>query len=184
MEGLGAAASVIAVVELAAKVGSLCLEYSSAIKNARSDIERLKKYTDSLKTTAEGAQKVLQGPHGARLETSQKLRETLNDTHSRLGDVATKLEAKLHTGRTASAMRRVGLRALKWPFESKDVDKIIADLRQDQDAFTAALQIDQAYAQTSDLGLYLANSDFQHRNPRYPLQDRPSNAPGRKRRGL
>ncbi|KAL2192251.1 hypothetical protein P885DRAFT_48132 [Corynascus similis CBS 632.67] len=151
MEGLGAAASVIAVVELAAKVGSLCLEYSSAVKSARSDIERLKKHTDSLKTTAEGAQKLLQGPHGARLETSQKLRETLNDTHSQLGDVATKLEAKLYTGRTASAMRRVGLRALKWPFESKDVDKIIANLQRDQDAFTAALHIDQA-AEVLDIG--------------------------------
>ncbi|KAK3305090.1 uncharacterized protein B0T15DRAFT_188479 [Chaetomium strumarium] len=151
MEGLGAAASIIAVVELAAKVGSLCLEYSSAVKSARSDIERLKKHTDSLKTTAEGAQKLLQGPHGARLGTSQKLRETLNNTHSQLGDVATKLEAKLHTGRTASAMRRVGLRALKWPFESKDVDKIIANLQRDQDAFTAALQIDQA-AEILDIG--------------------------------
>ncbi|KAL2193874.1 hypothetical protein P885DRAFT_71872 [Corynascus similis CBS 632.67] len=151
MEGLGAAASVIAVVELAAKVGSLCLEYSSAVKSARSDIERLKKHTDSLKTTAEGAQKLLHGPHGARLETSQKLRETLNYTHSQLGDVATKLEAKLYTGRTASAMRRVGLRALKWPFESKDVDKIIANLQRDQDAFTAALQIDQA-AEVLDIG--------------------------------
>ncbi|KAK5651140.1 hypothetical protein OQA88_13234 [Cercophora sp. LCS_1] len=144
MEGLGAAASVIAVVELAAKVGPLCLEYSSAVKNARSDIERLKKHTDSLKTTAKGAQKVLQGPHGARLETSQKLRETLDNTHSQLDNISTKLEAKLHTGRTASAMRRMGLRALKWPFESKDVDKIIANLQRDQDAFTAALQIDQA----------------------------------------
>ncbi|KAK4139040.1 uncharacterized protein C8A04DRAFT_16219, partial [Dichotomopilus funicola] len=137
-----AAASVIAVVQLAAKVGSLCLEYSSAVKSARSDIERLKKHTDSLKATAEGAQKLLQGPHGARLGTSQKLRETLNDTRSQLGDVATKLEAKLH-GRTGKAMRRVGLRALKWPFESKDMDKIIANLQRYQDSFAAALQIDQ-----------------------------------------
>lgn len=154
-----AAASVIAVVQLAAKVGSLCLEYSSAVKSARSDIERLKKHTDSLKATTEGAQKLLQGPHGARLGTSQKLRETLNDTRSQLGDVATKLEAKLH-GRTGKTMRRVGLRALKWPFESKDMDKIITNLQRYQDSFTAALQIDQTYTQTSYLGRYVANSNF------------------------
>ena len=169
MEGLGAAASVIAVVELAAKVGSLCLEYSSAVKSARPDIDRLLKHTKNLKTTADDAQKLLQGPHGARLETSQKLREALANTYSQLGDVATKLEAKLHTGHRAKAMRRLGLRALKWPFESKDVDKIIANLQRDQDSFAAALQIDQTYAQTSYLGLYIANSDAQHRNPRYPL---------------
>ncbi|KAM7211054.1 vegetative incompatibility protein HET-E-1 [Rhypophila decipiens] len=144
MEGLGTAASIIAVIELAAKVASLCLEYSSAVKNARADIERLRQHTSRLKITVEGAQKLLQGPHGARLETSQKLHETLNDTYSQLGDIATKLEAKLHSGRRAKAMRSLGLRALKWPFESKDVDKIIVNLQRDQASFSAALQIDQA----------------------------------------
>ena len=144
MEGLGAAASIIAVIELAAKVASLCLEYSSAVKNARADIDRLRQHTGSLKITVEGAQKLLQGTHGARLETSQKLHETLNDTYSQLGDIATKLEAKLHSGRRAKAMRSLGLRAMRWPFESKDVDKIIANLQRDQASFLAALQIDQA----------------------------------------
>ncbi|KAK4643732.1 hypothetical protein QC761_0070940 [Podospora bellae-mahoneyi] len=143
MEGLGAAASVIAVVELAARVASLCLEYSSAVKNARSDIERLRKHTDSLKITIEDAQKLLQGPHGARLETSQKLREALDNTHSQLGDVATRLEAKLPTSRREKVLAYVRWRALKWPFESKDVDKIIASLQRGQDSFAAALQIDQ-----------------------------------------
>lgn len=152
MEGLGAAASAIAVVELTAKVGSLCLEYSSAVKSARSDIKRLRKHTDTLKTTAEGVRELLQGPYGARLETSQKLREALSNTCSQLGDVATKLEEKLHKGHRAKMMRRVGLRALGWPFESKDVDKIIANLQRDQDSFSAALQIDQTYAQASYLG--------------------------------
>ena len=73
MEGLGAAASTIAVVELAAKVASLCLEYSFAVKNAKSDIERLRQYTDTLKATVEGAQRLLQGPYRTRLETSQTL---------------------------------------------------------------------------------------------------------------
>jgi hypothetical protein len=144
MEGLGAAASIIAVVELAAKVGSLCLEYSSAVKNARADIDRLRQNTGSLKITVEGAQKLLQGPHRARLETSDKLRNILNDTHSQLGDIVAKLEEKLHKGRKAKLMRSVGLRALKWPFESKDVDKIVANLQRDQASFSAALQIDQA----------------------------------------
>ncbi|KAK3363905.1 hypothetical protein B0T25DRAFT_627877 [Lasiosphaeria hispida] len=143
MEGLGAAASVIAVLELAAKVASLCLEYSSAVKSARSDIERLRKHTNSLKITVDGAQELLQGPAGARLETSQKLLESLKDTYSQLGGIATKLEAKLNAGRGAKVMRRMGLRAMKWPFESKDVDEIIANLQRDQASFSAALQIDQ-----------------------------------------
>ena len=61
MEGLGAAASVIAVVELAAKVASLCLEYSSAVKKARPDIGCLRKHINSLKTAIDGVQELLQG---------------------------------------------------------------------------------------------------------------------------
>lgn len=146
MEGLGAAASVIAVVELVAKVGSLCLEYSSAVKSARSEIERLQKHIENLRITADDAQKLLQGPHGVQLETSQKLHKTLTDTRLQLDEIATKLEAKLYTGHTKTLMRRMGLRALKWPFESKDIDRIIASLQRDRDSFAVALQIDQTYA--------------------------------------
>lgn len=143
---MDAAASTIAVVELAAKVGSLCLEYSSAVKNAKPDIERLRRHTGGLKATLEGAQQLLQRPGGARLEYSQKLRNTLDNTRVQLDSLHTKLEGRLNKGGAARAMRRVGLRALKWPFESKDVDKIIANLQRDQDSFTAALSLDQAYA--------------------------------------
>ena len=92
----------------------------------------------------EDAQKLRRGPHGARLETSQKLHEALDDTHSQLNNIATKLQAKLHRGRRAKAMRSLGLRALQWPFESKDMNKIITNFQQDQASFSAALQIDQA----------------------------------------
>lgn len=169
MEAFGAAASAIAIVELATKIVSLCLKYTSAVKSARSDIERLLKHTKNLIITAEGARELLQGPYGARLETSQKLCEALNNTRLRLGDVATNLEEKLYTGRRAKVMRRLGLRAFGWPFESKEVDKIIANLQRDQDSFSAALQIDETYARTLYLGRYVANSNVQHRNPRYPL---------------
>jgi hypothetical protein len=145
MEGLGAAASAITVIELAAKITSLCLKYSSAVKNARPDIERLRAHTDSLKKTLEGAQKLLQDPNGARLTTSQKLHDALENTRSQLVNVATRLEDKLNTGRGGKAMRYLGLRALAWPFESKDVDTIIANLQRHQNTFSAALHIDQTY---------------------------------------
>jgi hypothetical protein len=41
MEVVGSAASIIAVIDLSAKVASLCFQYSSAVKNARSNVERL-----------------------------------------------------------------------------------------------------------------------------------------------
>ncbi|KAL8353836.1 hypothetical protein RB601_003595 [Gaeumannomyces tritici] len=143
MEALGAAASAIAVVELAAKVGALCLQYSRDVKRAKDDIDRFRQQTEALKTIAEGAQRLLQGPDGSRFETAQNLRSALANARSQLDPIHTRLEEKLKNGRTHRAMRRMGLRALVWPLESKDVEKIISDLRQERDAISAALQVDQ-----------------------------------------
>ncbi|KAL8366620.1 hypothetical protein RB595_010469 [Gaeumannomyces hyphopodioides] len=143
MEALGAAASAVAVIELGAKVGALCLQYSRDVKRAKDDIDRFRQQTEALKTIAEGAQRLLQGPDGSRFETAQNLRSALANARSQLDPIHTRLEEKLKNGRTHRAMRRMGLRALKWPFESKDVEKIISDLRQERDAISAALQVDQ-----------------------------------------
>ncbi|KAI0388371.1 WD40-repeat-containing domain protein [Xylariaceae sp. FL0594] len=43
-------------------------------------------------------------------------------------------------------MTRFGLRALKWPFESKEVDKILQELARCMQPVTTALQIDQTHA--------------------------------------
>ncbi|KAK3379285.1 vegetative incompatibility protein HET-E-1 [Lasiosphaeria ovina] len=137
-----AAASAIAVIELAAKVGALCSQYSLAVKNAKQDIERFRQQTEALRTTAEGAQRLLQGPDGGRLETLQNLRDALANARSQLDPIYTKLEEKLNTGHRGQVMRRIGLRALTWPFETKDIDKVITNLQWDQHTITAALQID------------------------------------------
>ena len=50
-------------------------------KNAKSDNERLRKHTDSLKITINSTQKLLQGPDTARLKTSQKLHQAIGDTY-------------------------------------------------------------------------------------------------------
>ncbi|KAJ9130547.1 vegetative incompatibility protein HET-E-1 [Pleurostoma richardsiae] len=142
-EGLGVAASVIAVIELAVKVTSLCLDYSSAVKRAKADIELLRDYVGALKVTAEEAQSLLQGPHGSRLRASQRLRDALYQTLSQLDEVATKLGDRLERGRKSKAMRALGLRALEWPFESKAADEVITNLRRNQAALFAALHIDQ-----------------------------------------
>jgi hypothetical protein len=39
MDGLSGAASVFAVIDISAKIGSLCFQYSMAIKDAKNNIE-------------------------------------------------------------------------------------------------------------------------------------------------
>jgi len=41
MDGLSAGASVIAVIDISAKVATLCFQYSAAVKDAIKDIQRL-----------------------------------------------------------------------------------------------------------------------------------------------
>jgi len=55
IKAIAARASVIAVIELLAKVASLCFEYSTTVKNAKSNIERMQGVANSLKTTFEDA---------------------------------------------------------------------------------------------------------------------------------
>ena len=145
MDGLSAAASVIAVIQISESVASLCSQYFTAVKNAKPDIERLQGELSSLKTVLENARRLLEDPSGPRLKTSQLLRDTLNDCSSQLKDLEIKLEEKLNTGKKGKVMSRFGLRALKWPFESKDVDGLIQTLKQCQDSLSASIIIDQAY---------------------------------------
>ncbi len=184
MDPLGAPASAIAVVELAAKIASLCLKYFSAVKKAKSDIERLLQHINDLKIVLEGARQLLQRPDGIRLEYSQKLRGLLDNTRSRLDAIHKKLEDRLGTW-TGRAMRRLGWRALAWPFESKEMEEIIANLQRDQQAVSACLHIDQTYVDNlsyaTDKPLTL---DIQRRGSRYRPQYRTLKAFGRERRCL
>ena len=153
MDGLSAAASVIAVIQISERVASLCSQYFTVVKNAKSDIERLQGELHGLKTILEGAQHILEGPNGARLETSQRLRDGLGGCFSQLNNLENKLKEKLNLGKTGKAMSRFGFRALKWPFE-KEVDDIVQNLKEYRDTFSSAFGVDTAYVMHSSLPLF------------------------------
>jgi hypothetical protein len=60
MDGVGPAASVIAVIDRSAKVVSLCFQYLNEVNDAKSDIERLRGELDILKIVLEDARQLLQ----------------------------------------------------------------------------------------------------------------------------
>ncbi|KAF4534641.1 Vegetative incompatibility protein HET-E-1 [Lasiodiplodia theobromae] len=137
----------LAVFELSLKVAKLCWEYYHKVKSAKSEIERLKGEVDRLKAPLEAAEKLLKRPNGQRLQATQSLSSALQGCEAQLKELETKLETKLEDtlkhGKRQKAMRRLGLRALKWPLESKDVDAIIATLEKHRNELSHALQIDQ-----------------------------------------
>lgn len=143
MDGLSAAASVLAVVDMSAKVASLLFQYSREVKNAKEDIARVRVQVDSLKNASESVQQHLRGPDGAKLEASQKLLAALHHSCSQLG----RLEQTLSPGKgRKTMMSRFGIRALKWPFDSQDIDKTVQDLGMCTQAISLALQADQMCA--------------------------------------
>jgi hypothetical protein len=59
MDGLGVAASAIAVVELSAKIALLCVQYSLAVKHAEADIERLRGEVNTVTDLLRGVERLL-----------------------------------------------------------------------------------------------------------------------------
>ncbi|KAH7187724.1 hypothetical protein DER44DRAFT_125899 [Fusarium oxysporum] len=138
-EALGVASSVIAVVDLSAKVLSLCFQYSQAVRNAKDDIEKLGEEVAAFLATTKELQTLAGGPRGKELKASQQLKSAIEDGRSRLQ----KLEQQLQPSTRRQRMNRFGLRALKWPFESKDVKGTIEDLERCRENISLALNIDQ-----------------------------------------
>ena len=138
-EAIGVAGSVIAVVELSAKVASLCLQYSKDVKHAKGDILRLRRQVNDLGNVVDSVQQLLDGPGGQRLRSSQNLLVAVQDGRSQLQGLLETLR------RTAGreAMSRLSLRSLKWPFQSKDAEQIVQDLGRCTQTISLALQVDQ-----------------------------------------
>ncbi|KAJ8063411.1 hypothetical protein OCU04_008631 [Sclerotinia nivalis] len=143
MEVLGGASSVIAVIELSAKVAGLCLQYCKNVKKAKGDIEYLLKELNRLDTTLKGAQQLLESPNGKKLETSQHLHSGLQSCYLQLEKLYAQLEETLNVGKRHQVMSRIGIRALQWPFQSTDINTIIRNFKNYRDDLSVALTIDQ-----------------------------------------
>ncbi|KAH8653035.1 vegetative incompatibility protein HET-E-1, partial [Ilyonectria robusta] len=141
LEALGVVASLLAVVQSSAKVASLCFYYCRDVRNAKDDIDRLQQEATNLKKASESVQLLLKGPNGAKLEASQELMVAAEDSLSQLRE----LERVLSPGTARKAMSRLGLRALKWPFQNKDAEKIAQGLGRCTHAISLGLQVDITY---------------------------------------
>jgi hypothetical protein len=139
MDGLSGAASVIAVIDVSAKITALCFQYSIAVEDAKNDIERIKKKVYDIKRVLESIKELLDGPHKAQLSTTHGLLKSLKQCLLELQG----LEEELEPSKTRKAISKFRMRALKWPFTSKQVEKIVLSMNGYEQTFTLALQVDQ-----------------------------------------
>jgi len=141
MDGVSAAASVVAIIQISGQVFALCQGYYSEVKNARKDISRLRDEVTSLQDVLTNVRDLADAPGSSKLSNL----DLLNQPDGLIQQCATELEglaAKLNTGQGRDHMRQFGLRALKWPFSGKDVDKAISVIRGQKEMFNLALTAD------------------------------------------
>ncbi|KAK6539216.1 hypothetical protein TWF694_009457 [Orbilia ellipsospora] len=147
MDGLSAAASVIAVIQVATSVAKVCGQYLKEVKHARNEIEALTKQTEIVIKLLEHTQSLLDGPHKAKLKASRELASSLSNCKTELDSVELRLKqdfalqsANKQKGRF---FHRFGSKDFKWPFAKKEVDGIIGRLEKIQQSVDRALQLDQ-----------------------------------------
>ncbi|KAF5683593.1 kinesin light chain [Fusarium denticulatum] len=138
-EAVGLVASIIAIVELSAKVGKLCVQYWTAAGNARADITRLQTRLKDLNVCLGAAQRLLDDPKNTALATSRSLADSLNACKTELAEVKDRLDP----GSARKTMRRLSFRALKWPFDSKEINTVVSSLEHYKQTITLCLQVDQ-----------------------------------------
>lgn len=142
MDGISAAASIIAVIQISGQVINLCRTYYSEVRDAKMDIQRLREEITSLQTVLTKVADLANAPDAAKLSTLGLLNQPDGPAQQCLKELIT-LAAKLNPGQGKDTMKQFGLRALKWPFSSKDVDKAITTIERHKATFNLALAADQ-----------------------------------------
>ena len=141
MDGLSRAASVIAVVQISAQVFDLCRTYYLEVKEARKDIQRLRDEVISLQDVLTNVADLAEDPGSAKPLILSLLNQHDGPVQQCQKDLIG-LIAKLEPGKGKNKMNQFGLRALKWPFTSKDVEKLLVMIERHKATFNLALTTD------------------------------------------
>jgi hypothetical protein len=134
MDGVSAAASIVAIVETSGQVFDLCRKYYSEVRNAREDIRRLRDEVMSLQDVLTNVADLVDVPGSARLPILDRLNRPegpIEQCRNELNGLVAKLDTE--------EMRS---RALMWPFNKKDISKAISVIRRQKDIFNLALTAD------------------------------------------
>ena len=153
MDGLSGAASVIAVIDISAKIFELYQTYVSAVKEARKDIQRLRDEVTSLQDVMADVRDLAEDPSSSRRSVFSRLNQHNGAVQQWERDLRGLL-LQLELGEGEKKMRQFGLRALKWPFSSKDVNKCRKVVNDRKTTFTLALASDHLYVSCYDSRMF------------------------------
>lgn len=154
MDGVSSLASVVAVTQLTGSLVTICGGYIQEVTDAREQIINLQRSVTGLQGTIQDLQIFLQKNDENALPTSSQLIGNVIDCLFNLRA----LEAKIDPGKGKKLMRKVGLRAWRWPLKRKEVENVIQKLEKYKSSFLLSLQVDQTYVLESMWRLYMIGS--------------------------
>ncbi|KAJ5181974.1 hypothetical protein N7449_012121 [Penicillium cf. viridicatum] len=131
MDGLSVVASIIGVIQLAGSIVKLCGGYIQDVKDARADIIALRQAINSLVS-------VLDNPN-----SGLSIKSVLKDDILTCLLTLEALEGKVDMGKGKEAMKKLGLRAVKWPLKRVEVKRVMGDIERYKSSFYLSLQADQ-----------------------------------------
>lgn len=140
MDPVSAAASIIAIIQISAKLVALCRGYFSEVKEAKRDIQQLRNEVITLDNILVDLRDLIDTADGTKLSI---LDTSLKQCQSSLEELVKKLEKSEGNDNT---MKKFGCRALKWPFNNNDVKKAIETIERHKNMFNLALTVDQTYS--------------------------------------
>ena len=124
MDVVGPVAGIIGLIHLSHKAFGHCQNYYSAVKGARDDICRLRDDLMRLQDVLIHVSELADIPKSS----SSLALDHLNQPDGLVALCRSELEKLITTLEAAKgdeSMRKFGLRALKWPFTRKDLEKIL-----------------------------------------------------------
>ncbi|KAJ5629423.1 hypothetical protein N7528_003080 [Penicillium herquei] len=140
MDIVSSISSVIAIVQLAGSLAQLCGGYIQKVKGARDEILTLQQSIEGIQGTVSDLERLLSHDPQS-LPSSSQLVSTIESCLSDLQGLEAKLDP--HGGKGTKMMRKVGLRALKWPLKRGEVESMVQTLERYKSSFILSLQVDQ-----------------------------------------
>lgn len=140
MDGLSAAASIIAIVQIAGSVASLGYSYVASVKRAPKELRELLKELGSLSDVLDTLQDyVAANPQSPALEKLSTPGGPLKGCATELNELHAKLSSIKLTQGASGAVERF----IKWPFLEKEMAQFIEKIERHKNLFTFALTADQ-----------------------------------------
>ena len=140
MEGLGAAASMIAVIQITASIASLLKDYCESARDARAEIQRLYHCVSYLQMILSGITDLSKQYEGSKMFSA-----LLVDSGGPLPLLREELKglvAKLSSDFGGNERVKRRKTALKWPIQKGDLQKMVAGIEKHQNALVLGLSVE------------------------------------------